>query len=216
MTGHHSQSSQTQSMLVIGCGMIAREILAVKQQLGLTHLELTCLPAELHYYPDRIPAAMDSAIEKARADGYRHIFVGYADCGTGGLLDKVCAKHGVERLAGPHCFAVYQGLAAFETIADGDMTAFYMTDFLCRHFETFFLKPLGLDRHPELINDFFGNYEKVVYLAQTDDPALDRVAERAAQMLGLAYERRATGYGELPEALGAAYAPAGPVGLNDG
>lgn len=196
-----------QKVLVIACGMIAREVLAVRERHGFEHLELTCLPAEYHYYPDRIAPAMDSAIVRARAEGYRHIFVGYADCGTGGLLDKVCEKHGVERIAGPHCFAFYQGLDAFAAIADDDMLSFYMTDFLCRQFEAFFLKPLGLDRHPELIEDFFGNYRKLVYLAQTDDPALDRVAEDAARLLGLAYERRPTGYGDLATALAHAALP---------
>ena len=187
--------------------MIAREILAVKRNHALGHLELTCLPAEYHYYPDRIAPAMDAAIEKARAEGYRHIFVGYADCGTGGMLDRICEKHGVQRLAGPHCFAVYQGLEAFAQAQDGDMLAFYMTDFLCRQFDAFFIKPLGLDRHPELVKDFFGNYEKVVYLAQTDDPALEEVAKEAARMLGLAYEKRRTGYGDLvPELAKAAKA----------
>src|SRR6185312_5176379 len=117
----------------------------------------------------------DAAIVKARQQGYRHIFVGYADCGTAGMLDRVCEVHGVERIAGPHCFAFYQGLSAFEHVADADMTSFYMTDFLCRHFEAFFIKPLGLDRHPELAKDYFGNYEKLIYLAQTDDPELDKV-----------------------------------------
>jgi hypothetical protein len=144
-----------------------------------------------------LPASNPRAIEKARKDGYCDIFVGYADCGTGGALDRVCEKHGVKRIAGPHCFAFYQGMDRFEKIAEADMTAFYMTDFLCRHFETFFIRPLGLDRHPELATDYFGNYEKLVYLAQTDDPELDRVAESAASMLGLAYERRFTGYGDL-------------------
>lgn len=194
----------SQRLLVIACGMIAREVLAVKQQLGLDHLELTCLPAEFHYYPDRIPPAMDKAIVEAQAAGYRNIFVGYADCGTGGMLDRVCEKHGVQRIAGPHCFAFYQGLEAYADVEDDDMTSFYMTDFLCRQFEAFFIKPLGLDRHPELIKDYFGNYKKVVYLGQTDDPALDAVAEDAARMLGLAYERRATGYGDLAPALAAA------------
>lgn len=191
-------------LLVIACGMLAREILAIKHGLGLDHLELTCLPAELHFHPDRIAPAMDAAIEEAKSAGYGHILVGYADCGTGGMLDKVCEKHGVERLAGPHCFAFYQGLERFEAAGDNDMTAFYMTDFLCRHFETFFIRPLGLDRHPELAADYFGNYEKLVYLAQTDDPALDRVAENAAKMLGLAYERRPTGFGDLQTWLAAA------------
>ena len=181
--------------------MIAREVLAVKERLGLDHLELACLPADFHFHPDRIAPAMDAAITKARADGHDNIFVGYADCGTGGLLDRVCERHGVARMEGPHCFAFYQGMAAFETIADDDMTSFYMTDFLCRQFDAFFMKPLGLDRHPELIADFFGNYERLVYLAQTEDPALEAVARDAARLLGLVYEKRATGYGDLVPAL---------------
>lgn len=188
-------------VLVIACGMIAREVLAVKAQLKLDHLDLTCLPAEFHYYPDRIPPAMDKAIEEAKAEGYGHILAGYGDCGTGGMLDRVLEKHGVERIAGPHCFAFYQGMTAFGAIGDDDMTTFYMTDFLCRQFDAFFMKPLGLDRHPELAKDYFGHYQKLVYLAQTDDPALDPVAESAAKMLGLAYEKRRTGYGDLAPAL---------------
>ncbi|MET3660251.1 DUF1638 domain-containing protein [Aquamicrobium ahrensii] len=200
--------TRLQRVLVIACGMIAREILAVKQQLGLDHIDLTCLPAEYHFYPDRIAPAMDKAIEQARSDGYRHIFVGYADCGTGGLLDRICEKHGVERMAGPHCFAFYQGLEAYRKVEDADMMSFYMTDFLCRQFDAFFIKPLGLDRHPELVTDYFGNYEKLIYLAQTDDPALDAVAENAARMLGLVYERRSTGYGDLVPGLARAAPPA--------
>ena len=196
-----NKSAPDDKVLVIACGMIAREVLAVKEQHGLRHIDLTCLPAEFHYYPDRIPPAMDKAIAEAKAEGYRHIFAGYADCGTGGMLDVVLQRHGVERIAGPHCFAFYQGAEAFEAIGDGDMLTFYMTDFLCRQFEAFFIKPLGLDRHPELISDYFGNYEKVVYLAQTNDPELDKVAEAAAKLLGLAYEKRMTGYGDLPAAL---------------
>jgi hypothetical protein len=192
-----TEPNQPDRLLVIACGMIAREVLAVKQQLKLDHLDLTCLPAEFHFYPDRIAPAMDKAIKKAKADGYEHIFVGYADCGTGGLLDRVLEKHGVERMAGPHCFAFYQGMDAYAKIADDDMMSFYMTDFLCRQFDAFFMKPLGLDKHPELIKDYFGNYEKLVYIAQTDDPELDKVAEKAAKLLGLAYERRSTGYGDL-------------------
>lgn len=184
-------------VLIIACGMLAREILAVKAQNGLEHIDLTCLPAEYHFHPDRIAPEMEKAILKARAQGYRNILAGYADCGTGGMLDKVLEKHDIPRLEGPHCFAFYQNACAFEASGERDMLAFYMTDFLCRHFDTFFLKPLGLDRHPELIPDYFGNYEKLVYLAQTDDRSLDRVAEDAAKLLGLAYERRFTGYGDL-------------------
>jgi hypothetical protein len=89
------------------------------------------------------------------------------------------------------------------------MMSFYMTDFLCRQFDAFFMKPLGLDKHPELIKDYFGNYEKLIYLAQTDDPELDKVAEKAAKLLGLAYERRATGYGDLTAGMAQAAAHAG-------
>lgn len=198
----NAQRTNAQKVLVIACGMIAREIIAVKERLDLDHLELTCLPAEYHYRPDKIAPAMDEAIRKAKTQGYEHIFVGYADCGTGGHLDVVCDKHGVARMAGPHCFAFYQGEAAFALVEDADMTSFYMTDFLCRQFDAFFIKPLGLDRHPELIPDFFGNYEKVVYLAQTDDPALEQVAKDAAVLLGLGYEKRFTGYGDLQRELG--------------
>ncbi|MBX9461994.1 MAG: DUF1638 domain-containing protein [Aquamicrobium sp.] len=195
------QRAEPEKVLVIACGMLAREIMAVKERLCLDHIDLTCLPAELHYRPDRIPDAMDAAIVKARAQGYAAIFAGYADCGTGGMLDRVLERHGVERMAGPHCFAFYQGEVRFAAVEEADMTAFYMTDFLCRQFDAFFMKPLGLDRHPELAQDFFGNYEKVVYLAQTDDPSLEKVARDAAAMLGLAYEKRMTGYGDLEPAL---------------
>lgn len=186
---------------VIACGMIAREILAIKERHGLSNLELVCLPAQYHYHPEKIAPAMEAAILEARQEGVKHILAGYADCGTGGHLDTVCEKHGVSRIEGPHCFAFYQGMKAYDAIADDDMTAFYMTDFLCRQFDAFFLKPLGLDRYPELAADYFGNYERLVYLAQTDDKSLDQVAENAAKMLGLTYERRSTGYGDLTDAL---------------
>lgn len=197
----HRNDAKGNRLRVIACGMLAREILAVKAAYRLDHLDLTCLPAEFHFYPDRIAPAMEDAILEAKAEGYKSIFAGYADCGTGGLLDKVLEKHGVERVGGPHCFAFYQKLEAFEASGDADMLCFYMTDFLCRQFEAFFVKPLGLDRHPELVSDYFGNYEKLVYLAQTDDRELDKVAEAAAKMLGLRYERRYTGYGDLVPAL---------------
>lgn len=214
MTRMEKKTPVSDRLLVIACGMIAREVLAVKELNGLDRLELTCLPAELHYYPDRIAPLMDKAISDARAEGYMHIFAGYADCGTGGMLDRVLERHGVERVAGPHCFAFYQTNAVFDAVGEDDMTSFYMTDFLCRQFDAFFMKPLGLDRHPELIKDFFGNYEKLIYLAQTNDPALDRVAEDAAKMLGLAYERRFTGYGDLAPTLREAAAPARPPAGN--
>jgi hypothetical protein len=186
---------------IIACGMIAREVLAIADALKLGHLSLACLPAMYHHHPEKIAPALDKAIVEARTEGFTRIFVGYADCGTGGDLDKVCARHGVERIAGPHCFAFYQGMAAFEALGDADMRAFYMTDFLARQFDAFLIEPLGLDRHPELRDMYFGNYEKLVFLAQTDDPELDAKAKAAAERLGLAFERRFTGYGDLTGAL---------------
>ncbi len=185
-------------VLVIGCGALAREILAVLQASGLAHVDLACLPAILHNRPERIHTALEDAIVKHR-DTYETIFVAYADCGSGGRIAEVCARYGVEMLEGPHCYSFFEGNEAF---AERDeATAFYLTDFLTRQFEAFVIKPLGLDRHPELRDAYFGNYETLVYLAQTDDPALDAQARAAAARLGLAYERRQTGYGDLAPAL---------------
>ncbi|UGY09128.1 DUF1638 domain-containing protein [Phyllobacterium pellucidum] len=201
MTLQQKSTKSTQTVRVIACGMIAREILAIQEQFGLHHIDLKCLPAIYHHYPDKIAPAVDRAIVKAKAAGISRIFVGYADCGTGGLLDRVCEKHGVERIEGPHCFSFYAGNAAFGAQWEDDMTSFFMTDFLARHFEAFMVKPLGLDRHPELRDMYFSNYTKMIYMAQTDDPALSRKAEAAAAFLGLDYERRLTGYGDLIPAL---------------
>lgn len=182
---------------VIACGMIAREVLAVLGQAGLDTVEVRALNANFHHTPDRIPDAVDAAIMRAKSDGFDRIVVGYADCGTGGRLDRVCDRHGVSRLKGPHCFAFYQGLDIAEANADADMTTFWITDFLARQYEAFLLEPLGLDRHPELRDMYFQHYEKAVYIAQTDDPHLTARAEGLADRLGLHFERRFTGYGDL-------------------
>lgn len=185
-------------ILLIACGALAREILDLKAANGWSHLDLTCLPANLHLYPEKITAAVETAVHKHRAD-YDGIFIVYADCGTGGLLAAKCAELGVEMVAGPHCYSFFEGNAAFS--ARDEMTAFYLTDFLVRQFDAFIWKPLGLDRHPDLRGMYFGNYEKLVYQAQTNDPALDEKAKDCAARLGLAYERRFTGYGDLVGAL---------------
>lgn len=186
---------------VIGCGMIAREILAITEQLGLEHIDLKCLPAMWHHYPDKIAPGVDKAICDARQEGFENIFVAYADCGTGGHLDAVCERHGVERIAGPHCFSFYMGNESFEDQSDDLLTSFFMTDFLARHFDTFLVKPLGLDRHPELREMYFANYTRMLYIAQTDDEQLTRNAEEAAKFLGLEFEKRLTGYGDLTASL---------------
>lgn len=186
---------------VIACGMIAREILDICRLNALDHISLTCLPAEYHHHPEKIAPETDRAIRKARAEGYEHIFIGYADCGTGGMLDRVCEDHGVSRIAGPHCFSFYLGNDAFDAAGEDYMTTFFVTDFLARHFETFLVRPLGLDRHPELRDMYFGSYERLLYIAQTEDPDMTEKARNAADFLGLAFERRMTGYGDLAPAM---------------
>lgn len=195
---------------VIGCGMIAREILAVSAQLGLRHIDLKCLPAMWHHHPQKIAPGVEKAILEARAEGFEDIFVAYADCGTGGHLDTVCEKYGVARIAGPHCFSFYMGNELFERESDELITTFFMTDFLARHFETFLVKPLGLDRHPELRALYFGNYTTLLYIAQTEDSELGDNAEKAASFLGLDYQYRHTGYGDLQSALSQAVMMAQP------
>ena len=182
--------------------MLAREMLAVRAQSGLDHLDIQCLPAILHNHPDRIAPALDAAIWQARRAGFERVFVAYADCGSGGAIDRVCERHGVERIAGPHCFSFYCGTDSFAAAGEDEyLTTFFLTDFLARHFRTFCIEPLGLDRHPELRDTYFGHYTRALYLAQTDDPDLDAKARRAADALGLVYERRLTGYGDLAGAL---------------
>ena len=186
-------------ILLLACGALAHEVLALKRLNGWDHLDLTCLPAKLHLYPDRIPGEVEKAVERHRND-YDEIFVLYADCGTGGLLAAKCAELGVGMLEGPHCYSFYEGNAAFAAHED-EITAFYLTDFLVRQFDAFVWKPMGLDRHPELRDTYFGNYTKLVHQAQTRDKGLKALAASHAERLGLAFEYRFTGYGDLETAL---------------
>lgn len=182
--------------LLIACGALAREIVEVIRVNGFEGLTVTCLPAQLHNRPERIPEAVRAKIRAAR-EAYSRIYVLYGDCGSGGLLDKVLEEEGVERIDGPHCYAFYSGVERFLVQADAEPAVFYLTDYLARHFDRLIVEGLGLDRHPELRDDYFGNYEKLVYLAQGDEPELLAKAEAAAKRLGLAFEHRRTGMGEL-------------------
>ena len=190
-----------QKLLVIACGMIAREVQGVIAKLNLDHIELTCLPADFHHRPAKIAPAMERAIVKAKANGFTRIFAGYADCGTQGALDKVLEKHGVARIEGPHCFSFYIGNQNFIERDDHHLTHLFMTDFLARHFKTFLIEPLGLDRHPELKDIYFGNYTHLHYISQQEDISLQNNAKHAAEVLGLHYSYEFTGYGDLEIAL---------------
>jgi hypothetical protein len=188
------------ALLVLACGAIARELLAVIRLNGWSHVTVRCLPAKLHSTPERIAPAVDAKLDEL-AGRYDRVFVGYADCGTGGALDHVLDRHGVERLPGAHCYGFLAGNATWDAIHEEDPATFYLTDFLARHFDALVIRGLKLDVHPELEPLVFGNYRRLVYLAQTDDPDLLARARAAADRLGLAFEHRRTGYGELVPAL---------------
>ncbi len=185
-------------VLLLACGALAHEIIALKKTHGWDHLDLQCLPAIFHNHPEKITPAIEDAVTKYRAN-YASIFVVYADCGTGGQLFEKCTELGVSMVEGPHCYSFFETNAAFE--ARDEMTAFYLTDFLVRQFDAFVWEPLGLDRHPALRDMYFGNYTKLVYQAQTDNADLQAKAASCATRLGLDYEYRFTGYGDLETSL---------------
>ncbi|MEJ2121937.1 MAG: DUF1638 domain-containing protein [Alphaproteobacteria bacterium] len=188
------EAEGTAPALVIACGALAREIVEFRAANGFRHLDIACLPAKLHNRPQLIAEAVREKIRAHKAK-YRSIFVAYGDCGTGGDLDKVLAEEGVERIGGPHCYAFYTGQAAFEAITDEDPTSFFLTDYMVRHFDRLIIEGLGLDRFPDLLNDYFGNYTNVIYIAQA-----------AAERLGLGYVYRFVGFGELGDFLNMAAA----------
>lgn len=193
--------TEAQKVQIIACGAIAREILAIREANRLDHIDLECLPAIWHVYPEKIAPALREKIAAAKAAGYDRIFLGYAECGTQGEIDKICAEEGIERIAGPHCYAFFSGTEKFLSACEHEFTAFYLTDLITRQFEAFVIEPLKLDKHPELRDMVFGNYTKIVYLAQTEDQELQDKARWAAHYLGLDYEYRFTGYGDLDPAL---------------
>ena len=187
-------------VLILACGAIAREVLAVIRLNGWTHVDVRCLPAKLHNTPKQIAGAVDAKLTEL-AGRYDRVFVAYADCGTAGALDVVLNKHNVERLPGAHCYGFLAGNDAWDAMQEDEPATFYLTDFLARHFESLVVRGLKLDVHPELVPMMFGNYKRLVYLAQTDNAALRERAEKAATFLGLAFIERRTGYGELQPSL---------------
>lgn len=194
-------------IMIVACGALAREILAVIRLNGWTHMDLECLPARLHNRPERIPEAVRARIRAARARGYAGVKVLYAECGAGWRLDAVCAEEGAERMPGPNCYALFDGFERHTERMPREIGALYLTDFLTRQFDALVWRGLGLDRHPELIEMLFGHYDRLVYLAQTEDKELETQALRAALALGLPFERRFTGYGDLARVLAAPVAP---------
>ncbi len=197
--------------LVIACGALAREIAALRRANAWDGIDVRCLPAELHNRPERIAPAVREHIRAQRAH-YAQIFVAYGDCGTGGQLDALLKEEGIERIAGAHCYEFFAGPAVFAALADAEPGTFYLTDFLLRNFERFVVKPLGLDRHPQLKSEYFRNYRRLVYLAQAEKAGSIERAREIAAYLGFSFEYRFTGYGALGSRLAAlARSPQVPV-----
>jgi hypothetical protein len=197
------ESVDGQGMLIIACGALAHEITALKRANRWEQISVSCLPAEFHNRPAQIPGAVRALIQASRGR-YRSIFVAYGDCGTGGLLDAVLREEAVERIPGAHCYEFFATGSVFAELSEAEPGTFYLTDFLLRHFERLVIRGLGLDRHPELFPSYFGNYRKLVYLAQAPSAESQRQAHAIAVRMGLDFEYRATGYGTLETALHAA------------
>ncbi len=191
------------SILVITCAAIAREVNEIKKLGAWSQMDLQAISADLHARPEKIPAAVAEKIDNARGQ-YEHIFVAYGDCGTSGELDRVLEERGVKRLPGAHCYDFLAGRDSYQQMQDEEPGTFYLTDFLTQHFQRLVIEILGIDRHPELLEMYFGNYTRLVYLAQTDSDELTAQARAAADQLGLRFERRYTGMGEMVPALDAA------------
>ena len=195
------KKTHRQRALLLACGALAKDLVWLIEVNRLEHLDLKCLPAQLHHSPARIPDAVRTALRTYR-DKYQKILVVYGDCGTGGTLDNVLEEEGgIERIPGPHCFSFMWGNRQFAQYGEDEITTFFLTDFFCRHFETFMWEAYGLDRHEGMVDFVFGNYEKLVFLAQKDDAALKLKAQRIAARLGLSYEYRFVGFGDLEPAV---------------
>ena len=190
---------------MLACGALARELLAVTRANGLDNVTVECLPGDYHMRPDKIVPALESRLADHLADetggSYDRILIGYGDCGTGGALDRFCSRHGLERLPGDHCYQFFAGHERFLDLHADEPGTFYLTDYLARHFDRFVVEALGIDRHPELISAYFGNYTRLVHLAQVPDPVVEAKAREAARFLDLDFEHVVTGYGDLEPAV---------------
>ena len=183
-------------LLVIGCGALAEELSALKRANQWTALDIKCLDAALHNRPERIADRLESVLAQHHAE-YTNILIAYADCGTGGAVDRVAQQFNAQRLPGAHCYEFYATSPVFAALAEAEPGTFYLTDFLVRHFDRLVIEEMKLDEHPELEEMLFGRYRKVVYLAQGGSTELLDQAERAATRLKLPLEVVTTGYGLL-------------------
>lgn len=186
-------------LLILACGALAREYVDLIERNHWDNVTLECLPATLHNTPKEIPAAVTARLDRAGGQ-YDRILVGYADCGTGGLLDALLDERNIDRLPGAHCYEFFATAQAFADLHDAAPGTLYLTDYLAKHFDRLMWQFLGLDRWPELRDDYFGNYTRLVYLSQVDNAETLARAQEAADRLGLAFEHITSGYGEMASA----------------
>ena len=195
--GAACHATASNGLTLVACGALAREILAITDQFPAGTVELTCLPASWHNHPEKIVPGLARKVNSLRRKG-RRIAVIYGDCGTGGALDDFLKREKIDRIPGPHCYEMFMGKPDFDAEMDDQLGTFFLTDYMVRHFERIVMQGMGLRKHPQLRDMYFGNYTRVLYIAQTDDPALEAKARHAADTLGLAYDYRFAGFGELP------------------
>ncbi|MEC9316222.1 MAG: DUF1638 domain-containing protein [Actinomycetota bacterium] len=192
--------STSRRLLVLGCGALAREFSQLFELNGLGEVTLECLPASLHNRPEQIPQRVRERLEAAVND-FDQILLGYGDCGTAGALDLLCEEFSVDRLPGAHCYEFFLGEGIFEQLHDSEPATFYLTDYLAKHFDRLVFEGLGISSHPELLEIYFGNYKRVVFLTQTNSAELRSAACDAATKIGLPLEVIEAGYGQLETAV---------------
>ena len=189
------------SILIIACGALAHEITMLRRFNHWEHVDVQCLRADLHNTPDKITGAVKQQIDKARPY-YDRIFIGFSDCGTGGHLDALLEQEdNIERLPGAHCYEFFATSKVFNELSEAELGTLYLTDYLAQHFDRIIIRGFGLDKHPELESMMFSNYKRVVYLSQTQNNEIKEKAKKAAERLGLEFEHRHTGYGDLQSSL---------------
>ncbi len=195
-SGEASLGETSSGLMLIACGALARELLAITAQFPAGAIQLTCLPASWHNRPEKIVPGVKRKVNAARRSGF-DVAVVYGDCGTGGQLDAYLEAENITRIAGPHCYEMYLGAEAFEDEMETALGTFFLTDYMVRHFERIIMQGMGLRAHPELRDLYFGNYTRVLYIAQTKSADLEKKARAAASTLGLDYEYRFAGYGDF-------------------
>ena len=189
-------------ILILACGALAKEIAVLIRLNGWTHLQTRYLPAKLHNTPEKIADQLRVNLQRAKAK-FSRIFIGYADCGTGGKIDSLLEEFEVQRIPGAHCYEFFSGKDSFAELMREEVGSFFLTDFLVEAFDKLVWQGMKIDRHPELLEIYFKHYKKLVYLGQVGNIALQTQASEIAERLGLEYEYRFTGYGELGHSLSA-------------